>query len=164
MLGNLEENSSQSCGMTPRILESLFASIIEEKKIQKDERCEYTCKCSFLELYKEQIVDLLKPSSKNLKLREDAKKGVYVENLTESKVCTVDGVLKLLRRGSANRKVVATNMIGESSRSHIVLRRLRSIFTSVYAAVQKLKKKIDTFVSLLEGLPGEKKIALCQKE
>ncbi|GJW02121.1 hypothetical protein Tco_1560977 [Tanacetum coccineum] len=45
-----------------------------------------------------------------------------------------------------------------------VLRRLGSIFTSVYAAIQKLKKKIGMFVSLLEGLQGGKKIALCQKE
>ncbi|GKE93191.1 hypothetical protein Tco_1574286, partial [Tanacetum coccineum] len=45
-----------------------------------------------------------------------------------------------------------------------VLRRLGSIFTSVYAAVQKLKKKLKRVVSLLEGLQGGKKIALCQKE
>ncbi|GJX48107.1 hypothetical protein Tco_0273297 [Tanacetum coccineum] len=39
-----------------------------------------------------------------------------------------------------------------------VLRRLGSIFTSVYAA------KLKHVVSLLEGLQGGKKIALCQKE
>ncbi|GKC25108.1 hypothetical protein Tco_1027258, partial [Tanacetum coccineum] len=68
-----------------------------------------------------------------------------------------------------------------------VLRRLGNIFTLVYAAVQKLKKdswlelqfrladnsklnvvylltEAETCVSLLEGLQGGKKIALCQKE
>ncbi|GKA12185.1 hypothetical protein Tco_0691731 [Tanacetum coccineum] len=44
-----------------------------------------------------------------------------------------------------------------------VLRRLGSIFTSVYAAVHKLKKKLKRVVSFLEGLQGGKKIALCQK-
>ncbi|GKE98451.1 hypothetical protein Tco_0021802, partial [Tanacetum coccineum] len=39
-----------------------------------------------------------------------------------------------------------------------VLRRLGSIFTSVYAA------KLKRVVSLLEGLQDGKKIALCQKE
>ncbi|GJS77628.1 retrovirus-related pol polyprotein from transposon TNT 1-94 [Tanacetum coccineum] len=39
-----------------------------------------------------------------------------------------------------------------------VFRRLGSIFTSVYAA------KLKRVVSLLEGLQGKKKIALCQKE
>ncbi|GKD34993.1 hypothetical protein Tco_1250502 [Tanacetum coccineum] len=39
-----------------------------------------------------------------------------------------------------------------------VLRRLGSIFTSVYAA------KLKSVVSLLEGLQGRKKTALCQKE
>ncbi|GJS45020.1 hypothetical protein Tco_0595141 [Tanacetum coccineum] len=39
-----------------------------------------------------------------------------------------------------------------------VLRRLGSIFTSVYVA------KLKRVVSLLKGLQGRKKIALCQKE
>lgn len=56
----------------------------------------YTCKCSFLEIYNEQITDLLEPSSTNLQLREDMKKGVYVDNLTEHSVVTVNDVLRLL--------------------------------------------------------------------
>jgi len=38
---------------------------------------------SFLEIYNETITDLLKPSSGNLNLREDMKRGCYVDNLTE---------------------------------------------------------------------------------
>lgn len=40
-------------------------------------------KCSFLEIYNENITDLLKPSSGSLNLREDMKRGCYVEGLTE---------------------------------------------------------------------------------
>ena len=40
-------------------------------------------KCSFLEIYNENVTDLLRPSSGNLNLREDMKRGCYVDNLSE---------------------------------------------------------------------------------
>jgi hypothetical protein len=44
---------------------------------------EYTIKCSYLEIYNEQITDLLNPAEKKkLNLREDGQKGVFVENLS----------------------------------------------------------------------------------
>ncbi|KAK1319586.1 Kinesin-like protein KIN12B [Acorus calamus] len=96
----------------------------QEEESRKDEKLKYSCKCSFLEIYNEQITDLLEPSSTNLQLREDLKKGVYVENLMEHEVATVKDVLEILIRGTANRKIAATHMNSESSRSH-------SVFTCV---------------------------------
>ncbi|GJY94713.1 hypothetical protein Tco_0511074 [Tanacetum coccineum] len=54
---------------------------------------------------------------------------------------------------------IASSLVAEvsSALALLVLRRLGSIFTSVYAA------KLKRIVSLLEGLQGGKKIALCQK-
>ncbi|GMI74546.1 hypothetical protein HRI_001123900 [Hibiscus trionum] len=127
MLGEIEDlevKPSPHRGMTPRIFEFLFARIQAEEEIRRDEKLKYNCKCSFLEIYNEQITDLLDPSATNLLLREDVKKGVYVENLTEFEVQTVSDILKLLSQGSLNRKVAATNMNRESSRSH-------SVFTCV---------------------------------
>ncbi|KAK7264770.1 hypothetical protein RJT34_32380 [Clitoria ternatea] len=92
----------------------------QEEESRKEYKLKYSCKCSFLEIYNEQITDLLEPSSTNLQLREDMKKGVYVENLTEHSVITVNDVLRLLLQGTANRKVAATHMNCESSRSHSV--------------------------------------------
>ncbi|KAI3708036.1 hypothetical protein L2E82_37041 [Cichorium intybus] len=123
-INELEVKPSPYRGMTPRMFEFLFARIIAEEESRMDERLTYNCKCSFLEIYNEQITDLLDPSSTNLQLREDVKKGVYVENLTECEVHTVGDILRLLSRGSANRRVAATNMNRESSRSH-------SVFTCV---------------------------------
>ncbi|XVE49142.1 hypothetical protein DITRI_Ditri01bG0058600 [Diplodiscus trichospermus] len=127
MLGEIEDlelKPSPQRGMTPRIFEFLFARIQAEEEIRRDEKLKYNCKCSFLEIYNEQITDLLDPSATNLLLREDVKKGVYVENLSEFEVETVSDILKLLTQGSLNRKVAATNMNRESSRSH-------SVFTCV---------------------------------
>ncbi|KAL7118896.1 hypothetical protein ACP275_02G029800 [Erythranthe tilingii] len=127
MLGEIEElevKPSPHRGMTPRIFEFLFARIRAEEESRRDEQLKYNCKCSFLEIYNEQITDLLDPSSTNLMLREDMKKGVYVENLSEFEVHTVGDILQLLTQGSSNRRVAATNMNRESSRSH-------SVFTCV---------------------------------
>lgn len=152
MLGEIEDlelKPSAHRGMTPRIFEFLFARIqaviltnhinylgqiftciccflwyliSQEEESRRDEKLTYNCKCSFLEIYNEQITDLLDPASTNLlvsqfsklqtsyflawkelltmyiqmQLREDVKKGVYVENLSEFEVQTVTDILKLL--------------------------------------------------------------------
>ncbi|KAI3920526.1 hypothetical protein MKX01_000865 [Papaver californicum] len=127
MMGEIHEMDrylNEDCGMTPRIFEYLFTRIREEEENRPEENLKYSCKCSFLEIYNEQITDLLEPSSTNLQLREDIRKGVYVENLKEYEVTTVKDVVELLLQGAENRKMAATNMNSESSRSH-------SVFTCV---------------------------------
>ncbi|GAB4824578.1 hypothetical protein Ancab_007451 [Ancistrocladus abbreviatus] len=127
MLGDIEGGTrrhSVNCGMTPRVFEYMFSRIQKEKEARRDEKLRFTCKCSFLEIYNEQILDLLNPSSVNLQIREDLKKGVYVENLTELEVASAREVMQQLLQGAANRKVAATNMNHASSRSH-------SVFTCV---------------------------------
>ncbi|CAK7326258.1 unnamed protein product [Dovyalis caffra] len=123
-INQVECKLSADCGITPRIFEYLFSRIRMEEESRRDEKLRFSCKCSFLEIYNEQITDLLEPSSTNLQLREDLNKGVYVENLTEYNVRTVNDVIKLLLQGAANRKMAATYMNSESSRSH-------SVFTCV---------------------------------
>ncbi|KAL0914689.1 hypothetical protein M5K25_015057 [Dendrobium thyrsiflorum] len=123
MLGDIEggiQRNSTNCGMTPRVFEYLFSRIQKEKETQSNQKLHFTCKCSFLEIYNEQILDLLDPSSINLQIREDARRGVYVENLKEYEVSSPRDVIQQLIQGAANRKVAATNMNHASSRSHSV--------------------------------------------
>ncbi|KAK6144159.1 hypothetical protein DH2020_020979 [Rehmannia glutinosa] len=123
MLGDIEGGArrhSVNCGMTPRVFEYLFSRIQKDKDARREEKLKFTCKCSFLEIYNEQIIDLLDPSSVNLQIREDTKKGIYVENVTEVEVTSARDVIQQLIQGSANRKVAATNMNRASSRSHSV--------------------------------------------
>ncbi|XP_020889083.1 kinesin-like protein KIN-12C isoform X3 [Arabidopsis lyrata subsp. lyrata] len=123
MMGEISEaegSLGEDCGVTARIFEYLFSRIKLEEEGRRDEKLKFSCKCSFLEIYNEQITDLLEPSSTNLQLREDLGKGVYVENLVEHNVRTVNDVLKLLLQGATNRKIAATRMNSESSRSHSV--------------------------------------------
>ncbi|XP_035539114.1 kinesin-like protein KIN-12B [Juglans regia] len=117
----LQENlSSDQQGLTPRVFEQLFARIIEEQIKHADKQLEYQCYCSFLEIYNEQITDLLDPNQRNLQVREDVKSGVYVENLKEESVCTMKDVTLLLIKGLSNRRTGATSINAESSRSHTV--------------------------------------------
>ncbi|KAF5930199.1 hypothetical protein HYC85_031072 [Camellia sinensis] len=101
MLGDIEGGArrhSVNCGMTPRVFEYLFSRIQKEKDARREEKLKFTCKCSFLEIYNEQILDLLDPTSTNLQLREDTKKGVYVDNLTEVEVtCARDVIQQLVQ-------------------------------------------------------------------
>ncbi|XVF28968.1 hypothetical protein REPUB_Repub15cG0079200 [Reevesia pubescens] len=121
----LEENlSSDQQGLTPRVFERLFARINEEQIKHADKQLQYQCRCSFLEIYNEQITDLLDPNQRNLQLREDVKSGVYVENLTEEYVSSMKDVTQLLIKGLSNRRTGATSINAESSRSH-------SVFTCV---------------------------------
>ncbi|XP_057752775.1 kinesin-like protein KIN-12B [Arachis stenosperma] len=107
-------------GLTPRVFERLFARIDEEQTKHSDQQLKYQCRCSFIEIYNEQITDLLDPNQRNLQIREDVKSGVYVENLTEEPVCSMKDVTQLLIKGLSNRRVGATSINSESSRSHTV--------------------------------------------
>ena len=51
--------------------------------MQGRERLRYSLRCSFLEIYNESITDLLHPASSNLQIREDTRRGCYVEGLSE---------------------------------------------------------------------------------
>lgn len=54
----------------------------------------YSCKCSFYEIFNEKVFDLVDESNRDnpmgLTVREDTRKGVYVEGLMEEKVSRVE--------------------------------------------------------------------------
>ena len=60
----------------------------------------------------------MEPVSAGLQVREDLKKGVYVEGLKEELVDSSYETIELLRKGALNRHVGSTHMNIESSRSH----------------------------------------------
>ena len=103
----------------PRAFDYIFRKIAEEEKSGADS--EYLVKSSYLEIYNEQIVDLLDPNLANLQIRESMKRGVYVEGLTEEVCGDSEEMEDLIRRGTTSRHVGSTSMNKESSRSHSVL-------------------------------------------
>ncbi|KAG7015555.1 Kinesin-like protein KIN-12F, partial [Cucurbita argyrosperma subsp. argyrosperma] len=107
-------------GLAPRIFQMLFSEIQKEQENSEGKLINYQCRCSFVEIFNEQIGDLLDPSQRNLKIKDDAKNGLYVENVTEEYVTSYDDVTQILIKGLSSRKVGATTINSKSSRSHIV--------------------------------------------
>ena len=112
-------------GIMQRSFQYIFQCIDEEKRMidQKSNgsALQFLVKCSFLEIYNEQIKDLLEPQSSNLNIREDINKGVYVEGLMEETVSCQRDMLAIIAKGSKNRHTGCTSMNRQSSRSHSVL-------------------------------------------
>ncbi|KAJ1939066.1 hypothetical protein EC988_007413, partial [Linderina pennispora] len=91
-------------------------------KITQDERREYLLRVSFLEIYNEVLRDLLEPSKANLKIHENAKREIFVGDLSEHIVFNAEQVEELLAKGDRNRHIAGTNMNERSSRSHTIFR------------------------------------------
>ncbi|XP_043693627.1 kinesin-like protein KIN-12F [Telopea speciosissima] len=107
-------------GIVPRVFQMLFSEIQTEQENSQDKQMNYQCRCSFLEIYNEQIGDLLDPTQRNLEIGDDAKNGFYIEHLTEEYVTNYEDVTQILIKGLSNRKVGATSINSKSSRSHII--------------------------------------------
>uniref|UniRef100_A0A8B9RBR4 Kinesin motor domain-containing protein n=1 Tax=Astyanax mexicanus TaxID=7994 RepID=A0A8B9RBR4_ASTMX len=121
MLGPNELNdfSDDLRGVIPRSFEYLFFLI--NREVEKSSGAKsFLCKCSFIEIYNEQIFDLLDSASASLFLREDIKKGVFVEGAVEKYAASAAEAYQVLSMGWRNRRVASTSMNRESSRSHAV--------------------------------------------
>ena len=114
MMGG-DKHDEELKGIIPRSAELIF-----EKAFADQTGTTYQVACSYLEVYKEIIGDLLDPSKRNLQVREKPGVGMYVEGLTQRGVANMDEVMELLALGDATRAVASTNMNQNSSRSHSV--------------------------------------------
>lgn len=107
-------------GIIPRVLHRLFA------KLEAQEGAEYAVKCSYIELYNEELRDLLAPEYKDsvgsvIKIFDDsAKKGVHVQGVEEAGLCNLKDGLAALAKGTNRRQTAETKMNSESSRSHSI--------------------------------------------
>ncbi|KAJ6778452.1 KINESIN-LIKE PROTEIN KIF11 [Salix koriyanagi] len=109
-------------GVIPRAVKQIFDTL-------ESQNAEYSVKVTFLELYNEEITDLLAPEEisrvtleekqkKQLPLMEDGKGGVLVRGLEEEIVASASEIFTLLERGSAKRRTAETFLNKQSSRSH----------------------------------------------
>lgn len=78
-----------------------------------------------MQMYNEEVNDLLEPANKKLPVHESREAGVYVAGLREDIVTSPDAVMGLLARGEAHRHFGETRMNTNSSRSHTLFRMVR---------------------------------------
>ncbi|XP_032288343.1 kinesin-like protein KIF11 [Phoca vitulina] len=105
-------------GIIPRTLHQIFEKLT-------DNGTEFSVKVSLLEIYNEELFDLLNPSSdvsERLQMFDDPrnKRGVIIKGLEEITVHNKDEVYQILEKGAAKRTTAATLMNAYSSRSHSV--------------------------------------------
>ena len=116
MEGFTYESKNPNRGIIQRTIQDIFNFI----ETTSDSNTKFIIRASFLQIYNENISDLLKSDKKNLQIREDKKKGIYVDLLSEWAVRSPLDLYALLRRGGGSRTTSATYMNDVSSRSHAV--------------------------------------------
>eukprot|EP00803_Ostreobium_quekettii_P003237 evm.model.scf_359.6 EVM.evm.TU.scf_359.6 scf_359:28323-37645(+) len=104
-------------GIIPRAVEDIFSCIENDP----DPSSKYLVRASYLQIYNDIISDLLKEGRHNLLIREDHKRGVYVEGLSEWVVRSPSEVYSLMEQGAQQRATGTTKMNEISSRSHAIL-------------------------------------------
>ena len=103
-------------GIIPRSMEEIFKFI----QMQSSKNSTFMVRVSYLQIYNEIISDLLKVERTSLQIREDKKKGVFVEGLSEWAVRSPNEVYSLMQKGAQCRATATTKMNDLSSRSHAV--------------------------------------------
>ncbi|GAX75820.1 hypothetical protein CEUSTIGMA_g3263.t1 [Chlamydomonas eustigma] len=112
-------------GIVPTIIQDLFTTISSSTTTAGTGGGTVIKHCvhvAMMEIYNEVLNDLLDPSHVNLKVWEDASRGVVVEGLQEDEVTTAEDALAALARGEQHRKVGCTAFNEDSSRSHTICR------------------------------------------
>ncbi|XP_078599385.1 kinesin-like protein KIF12 isoform X6 [Branchiostoma floridae x Branchiostoma japonicum] len=107
-------------GLIQRAFLYLFDSIGQRKR--RDPSTVYTLRATYLEIYNEQVKDLLNPADRpNLPVRWSKEQGFYVENLFCPEFENIDDIMAVLEEGMHNRHVGSHNLNEHSSRSHTML-------------------------------------------
>ncbi|KAH8974627.1 hypothetical protein BDL97_01G111800 [Sphagnum fallax] len=101
-------------GIIPRSAAEIF------ERADSDQDYEYHVSMSYIQIYMEQIQDLLRPESCNMQIRE-GDNGVYVSGIEEIQVKSVEDCMKLLILGDRNRCFAFTKLNAHSSRSHVIV-------------------------------------------
>ena len=109
------KNDPEQRGVIPNSFEHIF------QHISRSENQQYLIRASYLEIYMEEIRDLLsKDHTKRLELKERPDTGVYVKDLSSFVTKSIKEIEHVMNVGNANRVVGATDMNAHSSRSHAI--------------------------------------------
>ncbi|KAF1622305.1 Kinesin-like protein KIF27, partial [Eudyptes chrysolophus] len=114
--GHIASVAENEKGIIPRAIQELFQHISENRNV------DFYVKVSYIEVYKEELRDLLEleTSVKELHIREDEKGNTVIVGAKEFQVECADEVISLLESGNAARHTGTTQMNEHSSRSHAI--------------------------------------------
>ncbi|XP_062324638.1 kinesin-like protein KIF3B [Osmerus eperlanus] len=102
-------------GIVPNSFNHIFT------QISRSQNQQYLVRASYLEIYQEEIRDLLrKDNSKKLELKENSEHGVYVKDLSSVVTKNVTEIEHVMNIGDQSRSMGFTQMNERSSRSHAI--------------------------------------------
>ncbi|XP_016312963.1 kinesin-like protein KIF3B [Sinocyclocheilus anshuiensis] len=102
-------------GVIPNSLQHIFT------RISRSQNQQYLVRVSYIEIYQEEIRDLLcKDSNKKLELKENPELGVYVKGLSSVVTKNIKEIEHVMNLGNQSRSVGFTKMNERSSRSHAI--------------------------------------------
>ncbi|XP_048591259.1 kinesin-like protein KIN-4A isoform X1 [Brassica napus] len=139
-------DSSTQTGIVPQVMNALFTKIETLK-----DHIEFQIHVSFIEIHKEEVQDLLDPSTINksdtkvahvpgkppIQIRESSNGVITLAGSTEVSVSTLKEMSACLDQGSVTRATGSTNMNNQSSRSH-------AIFTISVEQMRKINNNTDS--------------------
>uniref|UniRef100_UPI003AABD84E kinesin family member 3Cb n=1 Tax=Centroberyx gerrardi TaxID=166262 RepID=UPI003AABD84E len=108
-------NDPERRGVIPNSFQHIFT------QISRTQNQKYLVRASYLEIYQEEIRDLLcKDNNKKLELKENPEYGVYVKGLSSVVTKNATEIEHVMHIGDQSRSVGFTNMNERSSRSHAI--------------------------------------------
>ncbi|CAI9730583.1 KIF27 isoform X1 [Octopus vulgaris] len=111
---NLSSVSEEQQGIIPRAVRQIYDIINSKGNIH------FAVRVSYIEIYLEELCDLLDVDNKTLHVREDEKGNTVISGVQEVKCESMEDVFSCLESGSAVRHTGLTQMNEHSSRSHSV--------------------------------------------
>lgn len=109
-------------GIIPRAVADIFTHLRQTQSKKNGVR--FTAKSSFVEIYNEELIDLLADTETDnrplVQIREDKQGHIFWSGLREPRVNSVTDVMNLLLQGSSIRRTNETDMNAQSSRSHAI--------------------------------------------
>eukprot|EP00741_Cyanophora_paradoxa_P015113 tig00020848_g14584.t1 len=114
--GKRDGRNNEGAGVIPRAVQHIFDSL-EKNQVENSVRV------SFLELYNEELQDLLDGESaekRALRILEDPRKGTTVMNLEEIIVTSASEIFDILEKTTIKRRTAETLLNKYSSRSHSI--------------------------------------------
>ncbi|KAJ8612152.1 hypothetical protein CTAYLR_002473 [Chrysophaeum taylorii] len=159
-------------GIIPRAVEQIFGHVSSSSSPNAPgwARTRFLVRASCLQIYQEQVSDLLDEedddgaSTSSLPIREDPKRGVYVEGLSELVVKTPREVYQLMERASRRRATGATRMNDVSSRSHAVFAVVVEQSASVYVDDEGAELSPEDFARTMRAMGLKRDEALTRLE
>ncbi|KAF3336487.1 kinesin-like protein NACK1 [Carex littledalei] len=136
-------------GVTERAVSDIY------NHIKNTPEREFTIKVSAMEIYNENVKDLLMPDSGPLRLLDDPEKGTIVEKLEEQTAKDSHHLSELISKCEAQRQVGETGSNKRSSRSHQIIR------LTVESRLREHSGCVKSFVAVLNfvDLAGSERVA-----